>query len=93
MVNTLQSVNFPHASGADAASLVPSQTMPTIGDRLSDKNVDWAWFSEGWNDALASHASPSFAFHHQPYVYFARYAEGSAARTAHLKDLSLADVQ
>ena len=91
VVNTLQPVGSPHASGADAASLVPSQTMPTIGDRLSDKSVDWAWYSEGWNDALAGRASPSFAFHHQPFVYFAKYADGTAARAEHLKDLAAFD--
>ena len=27
----------------------------TIGDRLNDKGVEWAWFSGGWNDAVAGH--------------------------------------
>lgn len=91
VVNNLQPKDSPHASGADAASLVPSQTMPTIGDRLSDKNVEWAWYSEGWNDALAGRASSAFAFHHQPFVYFANYADGTAARAAHLKDMAAFD--
>jgi len=30
--------------------------MPTIGDRLSEKKISWAWYSGGWSDALASHA-------------------------------------
>ena len=91
VVNNLQPTNSPHAAGADAASLVPNQVMPTIGDRLSDKNVDWAWYAEGWNDALAGRASPAFAFHHQPFVYFARYADGTSARAAHLKDMAVFD--
>jgi len=86
-VNDLQSVNWPHASNADPAHLVPSQTMPTIGDRLSDKGVTWAWYSEGWNAALSGNTPAGFAFHHQPFVYFARYADG-ADRDTHLKDLS-----
>ena len=91
VVNNLQPTNSPHASGADATSLVPNQVMPTIGDRLSDKNVDWAWYAEGWNDALGGRASPAFAFHHQPFVYFARYADGTSGRSAHLKDLAAFD--
>ncbi len=27
--------------------LVPNQTAPTIGDRLSEKGISWAWFSGG----------------------------------------------
>ena len=35
--------------------------MPTIGDRLSEKGVSWAWFSGGWTDALNGHPDPLFA--------------------------------
>jgi phospholipase C len=53
VVNTSYTVNAPHPATAIAANLVPNQTNPTIGDRLSDKNISWAWYSGGWNDALA----------------------------------------
>ena len=85
-VNTSFTVNQPHPSTAAANTLVPNQTMPTIGDRLSDANVNWAWYSGGWNDALAGHPDALFQFHHQPFAYFAKYADGTAAKTAHLKD-------
>lgn len=88
LVNTLQSVNTPHAPVNDPRDLAPVQIMPTIGDRLSEKGITWSWFGEGWNDAVAGRASPQFAFHHQPFVYFANYADGTAARAAHLKDLA-----
>jgi len=65
---------------------VPNQTFATIGDRLSAKGVSWAWYAGGWNDALAGHADPLFQFHHQPFVYFANYANGTAAKATHLKD-------
>jgi phospholipase C len=52
VVNTSYSVNTPHPATAPVDQLVPNQTMPTIGDRLSDKNVDWAWYSGGWNSAV-----------------------------------------
>jgi phospholipase C len=87
-VNTCFSVNAPHPSGVAANRLVPNQTMPTIGDRLSDRGVSWAWYAGGWNNALAGSPDPLFQFHHQPFVYFARYADGTAEKAAHLRDES-----
>ncbi|HEV8695834.1 MAG TPA: alkaline phosphatase family protein, partial [Lysobacter sp.] len=53
---------------------------------MSEKGISWAWYSEGWSDAVAGRPDPLFQFHHQPFNYFARYAEGTAARAEHLKD-------
>jgi phospholipase C len=86
VVNTSFTVNVPHPSTAAAATLVPNQTIPTIGDRMDDGQVTWAWYSGGWNDALAGHADPLFQYHHQPFAFFAKYADGTAAKAAHLKD-------
>jgi len=85
-VNTVFSVNAPHPGGTDTAALVPNQTLPTIGDRLSEKGVSWAWYSGGWDNALAGHPDPTFQYHHQAFVYFANYADGTAAKKEHLKD-------
>jgi len=86
-VNTAQTVNTPHpASITDTTQLLPLQTMPTIGDRLSAKGISWTWYSGGWNDALAGHPDPLFQFNHQPFNYFAAYADGTPAKAAHLKD-------
>jgi acid phosphatase len=46
-VNTIQPTYQPHGSGLQ----LPPQTAPTIGDRLSAKHVDWAWYSGGWSNA------------------------------------------
>jgi phospholipase C len=86
VVNTSYTVNAPHPSTANAAALVPNQTFPTIGDRLSEKKVTWAWYSGGWDSALAGHAPATFQFHHQPFAYFAPYADGTPAKKEHLKD-------
>jgi len=87
LVGTLFSVNTPHPANAPVANLVPSQTMPTIGDSLSAKSVDWAWYAGGWNDALSgTDAGQLFQYNHQPFVYFATYADGTPGRAAHLKD-------
>src|SRR5437773_2203745 len=85
-VNTSFTVNQPHPASVPAANLVPNQTFATIGDRLSEHHVSWAWYSGGWDDALAGHADPLFQFHHQPFAYFANYADGTAAKAEHLRD-------
>ena len=86
VVNTAFTVNNPHPSVIPAANLVPNQTFETIGDRLSEKGISWAWYSGGWTDAVAGHPAPLFQFHHQPFAYFAKYADGTTAKTEHLKD-------
>ncbi|HTZ53055.1 MAG TPA: alkaline phosphatase family protein [Spirochaetia bacterium] len=86
VVNTAFSVNQPHPASADPSTLVPNQDLPTIGDRLSGKNISWAWYSGGWDDALAGRPDPLFQFHHQPFIFFSTYADGTAAKKEHLKD-------
>ncbi len=84
-INTSYSVNL-HPSGANLTYLVPNQTNPTIGDRLSDKGITWAWYAGGWDNAIAGKANPTFAWHHQPFAYFEKYAAGTPGRAEHLKD-------
>src|SRR5207249_2514648 len=43
VVNTAYTVTTPHPSGMKSDHLVPLQTQPTIGDRLSEKGISWAW--------------------------------------------------
>jgi phospholipase C len=85
-VNTMQSVFSPHRASTLGGELLPPQTHDTIGDRLSEKNVSWAWYSGGWNDAINENPDPSFQFHHQPFAYFAKYGDGTPGRAQHLKD-------
>nr|WP_236599895.1 acid phosphatase [Ramlibacter alkalitolerans] len=115
-VNTLQppwqpsgippAANGP-ATHADAAGTstfrppLPPQTARTIGDALSDKGVEWAWYAGGWNAAVADGMQPpgtrrsviysrasgmNFQPHHQPLNYYLRYAPGTPQRARHLKD-------
>jgi phospholipase C len=50
-VNTIQPPYQPYAPGTGETRRLPAQTAPTIGDRLSAKGVDWAWYSGGWSNA------------------------------------------
>jgi phospholipase C len=93
-VNTLYSVYQPHPPKADPAQLMPPQTQPTIGDRLDEKGISWAWYSGGWNAALAGKYDRQFQFHHQPFAYFKTYGDGTEGKKRHLRDEDdlLADV-
>lgn len=87
VVNTSYSIHPPRTPRVtDPRLLVPSQTAPTIGDRLTEARVSWAWYAGGWRDAVSGRAHPLFQYHHQPFVYFAGYADGTEGRARHLKD-------
>ena len=84
VVNHVLSRNKPYPPRSDTSQLLPSQTMPTIGDRLSEKGISWVWYSEGWDDAVAGREN-NFAYNHEPFLYFANYEEGTEGRK-HMKD-------
>lgn len=86
-VNTVQSIFHPHDPKAEPATLLPPQDQPTIGDRLSGKGISWAWYAGGYAQALAGHGDTVlFQYHHQPFVYYRKYGDGTAEKAAHLKD-------
>jgi acid phosphatase len=51
LVNTSFSVQWPYPPGSVKERLIPLLTYPTIGDRLNEAGVDWAWYSGGWSNA------------------------------------------
>ncbi|HET8553574.1 MAG TPA: acid phosphatase [Rhodanobacteraceae bacterium] len=86
----------PQLADLSSSSILPPQEHLTIGDTLSAKGVDWAWYSGAWQMALDGKGdqginarfpiSPNFQAHHQPLNYFRQFAPGTAARKAHLRD-------
>jgi acid phosphatase len=88
LVNDVDPRYNPHHSNVPLDELGPPQDEPTIGDRLSAKNIAWAWYGEGYANALAGHPDPLFIFEHQPFVYFKSFGDGTAAKTEHLLDES-----
>lgn len=70
--------------------LLPAQTGATIGDRLSAKGVAWAYYADGYDEAVAATAAgrrtEAFSYHHQPFTYFKRFVDSPQQRAAHLKD-------
>lgn len=93
-VNTSRSVYLHMPNENDPTLLVPPQTMPHIGDRLDAKGISWAWYSGGYDNAIAGKPDALFQYHHQPLAYFQDLAPGTPAQRAHLKDYTdlLADL-
>ncbi|MEW6344083.1 MAG: acid phosphatase [Pseudomonadota bacterium] len=91
----------PPAPGGDPATadlsnprVLPPQNYATIGDRLSDKGVSWAWYAGAWQYAIDhkdTGSVPDFQYHHQPFNYFVNYAPGTDARGQHLRDAGVGD--
>ncbi|HVD11721.1 MAG TPA: alkaline phosphatase family protein [Gaiellaceae bacterium] len=42
------------------APRLPAQTNPTIGDRLTEKGVNWGWYSGGWSNANGDVGAPGW---------------------------------
>jgi len=86
-VNSIQPLEPPYdPHEKNELRRLPPLTYENIGDRLSDKNISWAWFSGGWDEASAGKAKSDFQFHHQPFVYFKNYGPNTPGRRDHLKD-------
>jgi phospholipase C len=59
-VNTIQPWYQPFTPGTADARRLPPQSGATIGDRLSAKGVDWAWYSGGWSNANGDRNAPGW---------------------------------
>jgi len=59
-VNTIQPAYQPYSPGTAVTRRLPPQTAPTIGDRLSAKGIDWAWYSGGWSNANGDIGGPGW---------------------------------
>ena len=89
-VNTCASYQLPHPKFGFNKT-IPAQVHPTIGDRLDAKGVDWAWYSEDWDQVMSGLRPQGFQYHHQPFAFFKQYAPQSPGGKAHLLDLNRLD--
>jgi acid phosphatase len=93
-VNTMMPPYPPTIRDESSPLRLPPQLHKSIGDALSDKGVDWAWYAGAWQAALDGMTSsrpafppaPNFQAHHQPLNYFASFAPATDARARHLRD-------
>ncbi|MHC8385498.1 acid phosphatase [Pseudomonas sp. LB3P14] len=89
----------PDYAKADLPSVLVPQIHEHIGDKLSKKNVDWAWYGGAWQatideykDSGAIPKIPNFQYHHQPFNYFKRQGpQNPVERSKRLRDGGLGD--
>ncbi|QJI35567.1 MULTISPECIES: acid phosphatase [unclassified Pseudomonas] len=89
----------PDYSKPDLPNVLVPQTHEHIGDKLSKKNVDWAWYAGAWQATLDQFKDsggipkiPNFQYHHQPFNYFKQQGpENPAERNKRLRDGGLGD--
>jgi acid phosphatase len=89
----------PDYSQPNLANVLVPQTHDHIGDKLSKKNVDWAWYAGAWQVTLDEYKDsagipkiPNFQYHHQPFNYFKQQGPQNAAeRNKRLRDGGLGD--
>ena len=63
-----------------AATTLPPQTQTTIGDLLTQKNINWAWYSGGWRAANS-----------QPYTYNAATGKFTSTTVYYANSAGTAD--
>jgi acid phosphatase len=89
----------PDYSKPDLPNVLVPQTHEHIGDKLSKKNVDWAWYAGAWQATLDQFKDsggipkiPNFQYHHQPFNYFKKQGpQNRTERDKRLRDGGLGD--
>jgi len=89
----------PDYSKPDLPNVLVPQTHEHIGDKLSQKNIDWAWYAGAWQATLDQFKDsggipkiPNFQYHHQPFNYFKQQGpQNPAERSKRLRDGGLGD--
>jgi acid phosphatase len=89
----------PEYAKPDVANTLVPQVHEHIGDKLSKKNVDWAWYAGAWQatidqfkDSAGIPKIPNFQYHHQPFNYFKKQGpENPDERNRRLRDGGLGD--
>lgn len=89
----------PDYAKPDLPSVLVPQSHEHIGDKLSKKNIDWAWYAGAWQATLEQFKGsdgipkiPNFQYHHQPFNYFEQQGpENPKERSKRLRDGGLGD--
>ncbi|EPN67964.1 acid phosphatase, partial [Pseudomonas syringae pv. actinidiae ICMP 19079] len=89
----------PDYSKPDLANVLVPQSHEHIGDKLSKRNVEWAWYAGAWQvtldefkDSTGIPKIPNFQYHHQPFNYFKQQGpQNPEERKKRLRDGGLGD--
>jgi len=83
VVNTSFTVNAPHPPRCRSRTSSPIRRWRRSAIVSRQRRCSWAWYSGGWNDALAGHADPLFQYHHQPVRLLRQLRQRTAAKAQH----------
>lgn len=104
LINDLPPLNGPTEANVAKLKIAPppeEQTYPSIGDRLNDAKISWAWYNENWNsvkpwalktafgsgDGSAVIDTPNlYVPHHNPFQYYPTW-DGNV-RGGHMRDVT-----
>lgn len=89
----------PDYSKPDLPNVLVPQSHEHIGDKLSKKNIEWAWYAGAWQATIDQFKDsggipkiPNFQYHHQPFNYFKQQGpENPEERQRRLRDGGLGD--
>ncbi|RMQ41726.1 Acid phosphatase [Pseudomonas cichorii] len=89
----------PDYSKPDLANVLVPQSHEHIGDKLSKKGIEWAWYAGAWQVTLDEYKDstgipkiPNFQYHHQPFNYFKQQGpQNPVERKKRLRDGGLGD--
>lgn len=102
LINDLPPLNGPTEARFEKLKIAPppeEQTYPSIGDRLNEAQISWAWYNENWNsvkpwalktafgsgDGSAVINTPDFYVpHHNPFQYYPTWNDN--VRAGHMRD-------
>lgn len=102
LVNDLPPLQGPTETAYSRLKIAPpvaDQTYPSIGDRLNEAGISWAWYNENWNSvkpwALKTAFGPGdgsavidsmnlYVPHHNPFQYYPSW-DGNV-RAGHMRD-------
>lgn len=79
---------FPDGSIDTQPSALPPSSVPTIGEKLSENGIPWAWYGGGYNRYIAnpSDTSPGYCDNCNPFQFSTAVMSTAESRTAHLRD-------
>lgn len=102
LINDLPPLNGPTEARIAKLKIAPppeEQTYPSIGDRLNEAQISWAWYNENWNSvkpwALKTAFGPGdgsavidtsdlYVPHHNPFQYYPTWSDN--VRAGHMRD-------
>lgn len=102
LINDLPPLNGPTEADYSNLKIAPppeEQTYASIGDRLNEAKISWAWYNENWNGvkpwALKTAFGPGdgsavidttnlYVPHHNPFQYYPTW--GDNVRAGHMRD-------